>query len=462
MDAKSVAVLGVLAAVGAALRPLGGGVAGFEPVFFLLVLAGRVLGPRLRLGARVGDAVRLGAAHRGRRPVAAVPDARRRLGRLPGRLPAAGHRTRARSRCSRRTARWPGSPTALLMNLWLWPFTAGLESSISYVAGDPLTENLARFIAFTLVTSLGFDIPRALTTAALVAVAAPAGAARAAPGRPPGRVRGGRDVRPAGARRHDGPVTDLDDTSPTPSQRPDDEVRRRGPRPARRLRHRPARRPGGLAGRRAGHGAGRSPRRTRLLLLADEVPAAHGAGRRRRRGRGPARRPPRSRGAAGRTSRTPARPTRRWPRLLAGAALVDEEVDAGTDLLVLALPDPDLAVPAATLVGLLTRLRRVGGDGDRSGRRGLDGRLRGDPGRHAARPPVMADQVALLAAVGGADLAAATGLLLQAAAAAYAGGAGRTGQRRPPPWSRPGCRSGPRTGGSPGTLSPDPAHQVAP
>ena len=44
MDAKAVALLGVLAAVGAALRPLGGGVAGFEPVFFLLVLAGRALG----------------------------------------------------------------------------------------------------------------------------------------------------------------------------------------------------------------------------------------------------------------------------------------------------------------------------------------------------------------------------------------------------------------------------------
>ena len=91
IDAKAVALLGVLAAVGAALRPLGAGVAGFEPVFFLLVLAGRVLGPRLRLRARRGDAVRLGAAHRRRRAVAAVPDARRRLGRLPRRLPAAGH-----------------------------------------------------------------------------------------------------------------------------------------------------------------------------------------------------------------------------------------------------------------------------------------------------------------------------------------------------------------------------------
>ena len=59
-----------------------------------------------------------------------------------------------------------------LMNLWLWPFTTGLDSGISYVAGDPLTENLGRFVAFTLVTSMGFDIPRALTTAALVALAA--------------------------------------------------------------------------------------------------------------------------------------------------------------------------------------------------------------------------------------------------------------------------------------------------
>ena len=44
MDSKALAVLGVLAAVDAALRPLGAGVAGIETVFFLLVLAGRVFG----------------------------------------------------------------------------------------------------------------------------------------------------------------------------------------------------------------------------------------------------------------------------------------------------------------------------------------------------------------------------------------------------------------------------------
>ena len=44
MDVKAVAMLGVLSAVGAALRPLGAGTAGLETVFFLLVLGGRVFG----------------------------------------------------------------------------------------------------------------------------------------------------------------------------------------------------------------------------------------------------------------------------------------------------------------------------------------------------------------------------------------------------------------------------------
>ncbi|CAL9538535.1 hypothetical protein SUDANB6_04208 [Streptomyces sp. enrichment culture] len=42
---KAVAMLGVLAVAGAALRPLGAGTAGLEPMFFLMLLSGRVLGP---------------------------------------------------------------------------------------------------------------------------------------------------------------------------------------------------------------------------------------------------------------------------------------------------------------------------------------------------------------------------------------------------------------------------------
>lgn len=45
MDAKSIAMLGVLAAVIAALRPLGGGTAGLEPIWVVLILGGRALGP---------------------------------------------------------------------------------------------------------------------------------------------------------------------------------------------------------------------------------------------------------------------------------------------------------------------------------------------------------------------------------------------------------------------------------
>ncbi len=171
MDAKSVAVLGVLAAVGAALRPLGGGVAGFEPVFFLLVLAGRALGRGfgLVLGSVTLFASALLTAGVGPwLPFQML--AAGWVGFLAGCLP----RATGRAEVVLLTAYGAvaGLVYGLLMNLWLWPFTLGLDSDISYVAGDPLTENLGRFIAFTLVTSMGFDIPRALTTAALVAVAA--------------------------------------------------------------------------------------------------------------------------------------------------------------------------------------------------------------------------------------------------------------------------------------------------
>ena len=76
MDAKAVAMLGVLAAVGAALRPLGAGTAGLEPMFFLLILGGRVFGPGFGFVLGAVTLFAVGAAHRRRRPVAAVPDAR--------------------------------------------------------------------------------------------------------------------------------------------------------------------------------------------------------------------------------------------------------------------------------------------------------------------------------------------------------------------------------------------------
>lgn len=171
MDVKSVAVLGVLAAVGAALRPLGGGVAGIEPVFFLLVLGGRAMGRGfgLVLGAVTLFASALLTAGVGPwLPFQML--AAGWVGFLAGCLPPA--RGRAEVALLAGYGAVAGLVYGLLMNLQLWPFVTGLDSGLSYVAGAPLGENLGRFLAFTLATSLGFDLPRAVTTGVLVALTA--------------------------------------------------------------------------------------------------------------------------------------------------------------------------------------------------------------------------------------------------------------------------------------------------
>jgi energy-coupling factor transport system substrate-specific component len=171
MDVKAVAVIGVLAAVGAALRPLGAGVAGFEPVFFLLVIAGRALG---RGAGFVLGAVTLFASALLTAGVGPW---------LPFQMLAAGWvaflagclpRARGRAEVALLTAygALAGLLYGLLMNLQLWPFAIGVESQLAYVAGDPVGDNLGRFLAFTVATSMGFDIPRAITNAVLIALTA--------------------------------------------------------------------------------------------------------------------------------------------------------------------------------------------------------------------------------------------------------------------------------------------------
>jgi energy-coupling factor transport system substrate-specific component len=53
------------------------------------------------------------------------------------------------------------------MDLQGWPYLAGMTSGVSFVPGAALPANLARFAAYCLATSLGFDLPRAAVTAAL-------------------------------------------------------------------------------------------------------------------------------------------------------------------------------------------------------------------------------------------------------------------------------------------------------
>jgi energy-coupling factor transport system substrate-specific component len=171
LDAKTVAVLGVLAAAGGALRVLGAGTAGLEPMFFLLVMAGRVLGRGVGfvLGAL---AVLVGAFLTGGvgpwAPFQMI--AAGWVGFGAGALP------RASGRPERVMLAGYGLVSGLLyglvMNLWFWPFlTSGAPAGMAFVPGDPVAANLSRYAAFYLATSVGWDLPRGVLTAVLVMVA---------------------------------------------------------------------------------------------------------------------------------------------------------------------------------------------------------------------------------------------------------------------------------------------------
>jgi energy-coupling factor transport system substrate-specific component len=170
MDAKSIAMLGVLSAVIAALRPLGGGTAGIEPIWVVLILGGRALGPGFGfcLGAISLFASALLTGGVGPwLPFQMLGAAWVGLG--AGLLPPARGR--------REVAMLAGYGAVacvaygFLLNLWFWPFTAGLPEQLAFTAGAPMGENLAAWLRFCLITSLGYDIPRAVLTVVLILVA---------------------------------------------------------------------------------------------------------------------------------------------------------------------------------------------------------------------------------------------------------------------------------------------------
>ncbi|MFD4273931.1 ECF transporter S component [Streptomyces cyaneofuscatus] len=175
MDAKAVAMLGVLAAVGAALRPLGAGTAGLEPMFFLMVLSGRVLGPGF--GFVLGSVTMFASALLTGGVGPWMPFQMLAMGWFTmgaGLLPGAD---RLRGRAELAMLAVYGSVAAFaygtIMNLYGWTIIPGLGSGISFVAGDPLPENLVRFLAYCAATSLGWDLGRAVLTVVLTLTVGP-------------------------------------------------------------------------------------------------------------------------------------------------------------------------------------------------------------------------------------------------------------------------------------------------
>jgi energy-coupling factor transport system substrate-specific component len=169
MDAKAVALLGVLAAIGAVLRPLSTGLTGFTFIFVLLIPAGRVLGAGFGfvLGAlsMFASAVLTGGIGPWL-PFEMLGVAWVGLG--AGLLPQAGGRIEVAMLSLYGAV--AGLLYGLLLNLWSWPFTLGQGTapSITYQPGASIVDNLHRFIAYDLASSLGFDIPRAVGNAVLL------------------------------------------------------------------------------------------------------------------------------------------------------------------------------------------------------------------------------------------------------------------------------------------------------
>jgi energy-coupling factor transport system substrate-specific component len=177
IDVKAIAMLGLLAGVGAALRPLSAGTAGIELVFFMLILAGRVYGPGFgfALGSTTLFASSLITGGVGPwLPFQMLAASWVGLG--AGLLP----RARGRSEIALLAAYGAFSALAygFLMNMWFWPFAigtfdgvAGADPGLQFVPGDAVLDNLHRFVMFTVATStLGWDLGRAITNVVVISL----------------------------------------------------------------------------------------------------------------------------------------------------------------------------------------------------------------------------------------------------------------------------------------------------
>ena len=167
-DAKAIAMLGILAACTAALRVPSPGIDGFEPMWFLVIVSGRALGRGFGfvLGAlSLFTSALLTGGIGPWLPFQMLAAAWMGFG--AGCLPAARGRVELAL-----VAAYAGVASlgyGLVTNFWFWPFV-GSATRLSYSPTASILANLHRFVLFDAATSLGFDIPRALTNMVLVVV----------------------------------------------------------------------------------------------------------------------------------------------------------------------------------------------------------------------------------------------------------------------------------------------------
>jgi energy-coupling factor transport system substrate-specific component len=170
IDAKAIALLGILAAIITALRPLGAGLAGIEPIWVILILGGRALGPAFGFVLGTVSLAASAIITGGVGPW------------LPFQMIAAGWVGLGAGLLPRATGRREilmlvgyavGACMAygFVMNLWFWPFTTSLPPQLAFDPGAGVMANVEHWWRFTITTSLGFDIPRAVLAAVLILLA---------------------------------------------------------------------------------------------------------------------------------------------------------------------------------------------------------------------------------------------------------------------------------------------------
>ena len=173
LDAKSVALLGVLAALISALRPLGAGAVGIEPMWFVLILSARVFGASfgflLGVISMFASALLTGGVGPwlGYQMFAAAW-----IGLAAGLLPK---RVRGRSEIAMLLVFgvFAAGAFGILMDLQFWPWALGSNTQLSYIPGGSIAENLSRFITFHFASAMAWDIPRAIFTSVLIAFTGP-------------------------------------------------------------------------------------------------------------------------------------------------------------------------------------------------------------------------------------------------------------------------------------------------
>lgn len=170
MDAKAVAMLGMLAAVGTALRALSPATGGFEPTFFVVLLGGRVFGAGFGFALGSLVIVASGLLTGGVGPW--LPFQMLGLawvGLFAGLLPAATGR--AERLLLAAYAVLSSLAYGLLINLSSWPFARSLPEGTQPLPGAGFTENLTHYLTFYLATSFGWDLVRCTVNAVLVLLA---------------------------------------------------------------------------------------------------------------------------------------------------------------------------------------------------------------------------------------------------------------------------------------------------